>query len=73
MWPRTYATHHPAKSLLDKYATTGCPVDCGPQWSKAQIETAIKHGPHRSSQSLAAQAALRAEAQDKVKQGFAKI
>eukprot|EP00957_Ditylum_brightwellii_P022486 1696916-Ditylum_brightwellii.AAC.1 len=27
MWPRTYATEHPAAPLLAQYALEGCPVD----------------------------------------------
>ena len=74
MWPRTYATHHPATPLLEKYARNGCPVDCGPRWTKEQIEAAIlQHGPYKSAQLPVAREALRAEAKDKVTQGFAKI
>jgi hypothetical protein len=37
MWPRLYATDHPAAPLLTEYARKGCPVDCGPSWSKERI------------------------------------
>ena len=73
MWPRTHAMKHPAVPLLQKFSTEGCPADCGPNWTKAQIEAAIHHGPHKSARSLEARKALRAEALTKVKQGFAKI
>ena len=73
MWPHTYALQHPAVPLLQKFSTTGCPTDCGPPWTKLQIEAAIRHGPHKSARSPAAKAALRAEALTKVQQGFAKI
>ena len=73
MWPRTYAKHHPATPLLQKFSTDGCPADCGPAWTTAQIEAAIQHGPHKSARSPEARSALRHEAQQKVKQGFAKL
>ena len=73
MWPRTYALNHPAKNLLDEYATKGCPVDCGKDWSLDHITKAILHGPHKSAKSKEAAAALHAETLSKVKNGFAKI
>ena len=73
MWPRTHAKQHPAAKLLQEFSTQGCPADCGPSWTKAQIEAAILHGPHKSARSPEARKALRAEALTKVKQGFAKI
>jgi hypothetical protein len=73
MWPRTYSIHHPAKDLLNIYATRGCPVDCGKNWSKDQIIQSILHGPHKSAQSKAAIDALHEEANMKVKHNFAKI
>ena len=73
MWPRTHALNHPATPLLQEFSTKGCPADCGPNWTQAQIEAAIQHGPHKSARSKEARAALRAEAMTKVKQGFARI
>ena len=73
MWPCTYAQHHPATPLLQKFSTEGCPADCGPAWTTAQIEAAIQHGPHKSARSPEARSALHLEAQQKVKQGFTKI
>ena len=66
MWPCTYALQHPAMPLLQKFLTKGCPADCSLAWTKAQIETAIQHGLHKSALSPAARAALRAEALTKV-------
>jgi hypothetical protein len=37
MWPCTYAKFHQATPLLMYYAQEGCPVKCGPNWSKAKI------------------------------------
>ena len=73
MWPRLHAKHHPAAKMLQTFSTQGCPADCGPPWTKAQIETAIQHGPHKSARSTEARKALRLEALTKVRQGFAKI
>ena len=73
MWPRTYSIHHPAKDLLNIYATKGCPVECGKNWSKNQIIQAILHGPHKSAQSKAAMDALHEETKIKVAHNFAKI
>ena len=33
VWPTGPAREHPAAELLDSYATNGCLVDCGPDWS----------------------------------------
>ena len=33
LWPSGPALTHPAAPLLHDYATCGCPVDCGPNWS----------------------------------------
>eukprot|EP00957_Ditylum_brightwellii_P122857 9368340-Ditylum_brightwellii.AAC.1 len=49
MWPQTFSKGHPAKDLLATYATTGCPVECGPDWKLDRILKAIKHGPHKSA------------------------
>eukprot|EP00957_Ditylum_brightwellii_P021749 1640633-Ditylum_brightwellii.AAC.1 len=51
MWPRIYATQHPAAPLLQNYAAQGCPVDCRPDWSHHQILTVLKHGPHKSTRT----------------------
>jgi hypothetical protein len=37
MWPRSYAEFHWATPLLNSYAIDGCPVQCGPDWSKEKI------------------------------------
>jgi hypothetical protein len=73
MWPRTYSLTHPAKSLLHKYSTIGCPVDCGKDWSIDHIHNSILHGPHKSAQSKEAIQSIHDETLLKIKQGFAKI
>ena len=44
MRPRGGALRHPAAEELLQYATTGCPVDCGRDWTKEEIWKAIKKG-----------------------------
>jgi hypothetical protein len=73
MWPRTYSVNHPASTLLNEYATKGCPVDCGEDWSMDHIIKAILHGPHKSAKNKDAAAALHAETKSKIKNGFAKL
>ena len=62
MRPRGDALKHPAGPTLLEYATKGCPVDCGPDWSREQIEKAIKEGPSKSAQQPEAAKACREEA-----------
>jgi len=66
MYPRTYATRHPAGALLNQYADKGCPVDCGIPWTKEHIIKALRHGPHNSAQGKLARQALITEAHNKV-------
>ena len=73
MWPTGPARNHPAAELLDSYATNGCPVDCGPDWSREQIEEALKYGAHPSAQDSEALACLIQETNTKVEEGFAKV
>ena len=49
MRPRGDVLLHPAGPTLLKYATKGCPVDCGPKWSRERIEKAIAEGPSKSA------------------------
>ena len=72
MWPRLYCVRHPAKELLEGYAAKGCPVDCGPAWSHHHITHALHHEPHQSARSSAAVAALHAETEQKLRDGYAK-
>jgi len=73
MRPDPGINHHPAFDMLFKYATEGCPVDCGESWSREHLEAAIQRGPHISAKSTEAAACLREEALEKVKQGYAEI
>ena len=68
-----YAVNHPAIPLLHSYATAGCPVDCGPDWTMHHILLLLKRGPHPSAQSRPAVIQLREETVDKVKHGYARV
>jgi hypothetical protein len=43
MWPSSYAKSHPSAPLLDSFASQGCPVDCGPDWTEEQLIEALQH------------------------------
>jgi len=73
MRPDISIQHHPAFASLWKYATEGCPVDCGPSWEKEHLEAAIQRGPHISAKSEEAARCLREEAMEKVAQGEAEV
>ena len=73
MWPRGIANLHMAAPLLHQYSTSGCPVNCGPDWTKQQIEAAINRGPHISACIPAARQYLIKQANEQVDNGFAKI
>ena len=62
-----------AHKLLESYAKQGCPVDCGPNWTWAQLEAALKYGAHPSARTGEALECLVQEAQEKEKEGFVKI
>eukprot|EP00957_Ditylum_brightwellii_P155179 11813091-Ditylum_brightwellii.AAC.1 len=59
--------------MLQAYAENGCPVYCGPDWSRHQIQLALQQGPHKSARSKDAITALHTETEGKVANGFAKI
>lgn len=73
MAPTGAALSHPAADLLLKYATRGCPADCGDDWTLEQMEAAIQRGPHPSAYNEGAAEQLRQETAEKVAQGFAKV
>ena len=41
--------NHPAAPLLKEYASQGCPVDVGRDWTLEELEAAMKKGPHASA------------------------
>ena len=67
MCPCNNVLQHPAAKMLLKWATEGCPVDCGQPWSKQAIQAAIDKAAHPSAQSLEAATACRNEALERVK------
>ena len=73
MWPRGIAWEHEAAPLLYLYSTEGCPVDCGPAWSKKQILAAIKRGAHISAKDPEARKYLINTTHDAVAGGFARL
>ena len=66
MCPSGLAVHHPAFDTLLKYATGGCPVKTGRNWTKEEIHAAVMRGPHESALSDEAIAHFAAEAKEKV-------
>ena len=73
MFPRNDVLKHPAAKMLLKWATDGCPVDCGDPWSAKRIQAAIDKAAHPSAQSKAAATACRNEVLERVKDGCAKL
>ena len=73
MCPSGLALHHPAAPLLNEWASYGCPTQTGRPWTKAEMQEAIDRGPHRSALSGEAIAHFKAEVDEKVKKGQAKV
>ena len=73
MWPRNHAMQHNATPLLNTYAQTGCPVDCGPDWSVDHLELLLRRGPHISAKQKIAAKQLQLETNEKIKHGYARI
>ena len=73
MRPRGDVLLHPAGPTLLEYATKGCPVDCGPKWSRERIEKAIAEGPSKSARDPEAARCCREEALQKVKEGHCRL
>jgi hypothetical protein len=73
MCPAGLALHHPAADLLKEWATYGCPTQTGKPWTREEMQAAIERGPHRSALSDAAIAHFKAEVDEKVRTGQAKL
>ena len=73
MLPRHEVLTHPAGPDLLKYAIDGCPVDCGIQWTREQIEAAIAKGAHASAEAPGAAEACRKEALERVADGSCRL
>ena len=66
MCPLGLAVHHPDYETLKRYATEGCPVKNGRNWTKEEINSAVMRGPHESDLSEESVAHFAAEAKKKV-------
>ena len=66
MCPSGFAVHPPAYETLKIYATEGCPVKTGRNWTKKEINAAVMRGPHESALSEEAIDHFAAEAKEKV-------
>jgi hypothetical protein len=73
MCPSGLALHHPAADILREWATYGCPTRTGKPWTRAEMQAAIERGPHRSALSDEAIAHFKAEVEEKVRIGQAKL
>ena len=69
MHPRHKALRHPAAEELLQYASTGCPLDCGQDWTISQMEAAILKGSHTSAESPDARYVLHTEALECIAEG----
>ena len=56
-----------------RYATNGCPVDCGPNWTRERIEAAIAVGPSPSALLPEHIEECRKETLQKVEEGHCKL
>ncbi len=73
VYPRHRACNHPAAPILKEYASRGCPVEVGRNWTMAELEAAVKRGPHVSAMKDDAIAKIQIEARQKAARGFATI
>ena len=73
MNPSKHAKDHPATPILEEYAKSGCPVDCGPDWTMEQIQSALEYGAHPTAKLPEALKCLIKEAEEKEKEGFVHI
>ena len=73
MCPLGLAVHHPAYETLKRYATEGCPVKTGRNWTKEEINAAVMRGPHESALSEEAISHFAAEAKEKVASNQARL
>ena len=73
MCPSGLADHHPSYETLQKYATGGCPVKTGRNWTKEEIHAAVMRGPHYSVLAEEAIAHFAAEEKEKVASNQARL
>ena len=73
MCPSGLEVHNPAYETLLKYATGGCPVKTGCNWTKKEIHAAVIRGPHDSALAEKAITHFSAEAKGKVSSNQARL
>ena len=73
MCPSNRAKQHPAGELLSKFASTGCPVNTGRNWTKKELQAAVDKGPHTSALHPDAIDQITTEIADKVTSGQARV
>jgi hypothetical protein len=73
MCPAGLALHHPAANLLKEWATYGCPTQTGKPRTREEMQAAIERGPHCSALLDEAIAHFKAEVDEKVRTGQAKL
>ena len=71
MCPAGRALHRPAANLLFEYATIGCPMRTGMNWSIQDTEAAIKVGHHICALNTEALKQLQVEVSEKEMKGQA--
>ena len=70
MRPQNGALCHTAVDNLLRYATTGCPVDCGQDWTITEMKAVVDKGPYSSILDPIAITALQAETLERVAEGL---
>ena len=73
MCPSGLEVHHPDYETLKIYAMEGLPVNTGRNWTKEEINTVVKRGPHKSTLSEESIAHFAAEAKEKVAPNQARL
>jgi len=73
MCPSGISLQHPMADLLLEYATNGCRVNCGKNWSVEQLEAAVEKDPHIKKQDKVAVEYAWSEALEKQKEGYCDI
>ena len=73
MCPSGLALHHEAAETLLQYATGGCPVETGRDWTVDMMEAAIKRGPHVSAMDPEAMEILAEEVAQKALKGQCRV
>ena len=73
MQPQDIGRAHEFGPTLEEYAVKGVPVDCGDNWDRATIDTAISRGPHQSALTPDALKLFEEDIAYQVEAGFAKV